>query len=178
MKKLLIFSLVLAMASVVSAATVIDIDVNGVAWAGDDVKPSDIISVTISDDEVHSGYLETLLSFSNGDYEDETFVMDGVGWLIYGGQINDQTEGFDAYFNGSVLMPRAADDVYTLDFHVPNYKEASDWIIIDATGGTWDGITAAAGDADGLPYVAIHVIPEPATIVLLGLGGLLLRRRK
>ena len=38
--------------------------------------------------------------------------------------------------------------------------------------------TTDFGTSELVDAVVIHQIPEPATIALLGLGGLLLRRRK
>ncbi len=49
------------------------------------------------------------------------------------------------------------------------------------------GLVAAVGINDGfygsgaqygLPYATINVVPEPATMALLGLGGLLMRKRR
>lgn len=60
--------------------------------------------------------------------------------------------------------------------------DVNQWVNIDLTlngatrvdiGGGWIPVTE-----DDLGDVSFYVLPEPATIALLGLGGLLLRRRK
>jgi hypothetical protein len=48
--------------------------------------------------------------------------------------------------------------------------------LVAGPGTTIDGVTVADGTV--LDELLIHQIPEPMTIALLGLGGLLLRRRK
>jgi hypothetical protein len=66
--------------------------------------------------------------------------------------------------------------LWQFTYHVPNVP-ASTYITISASG-------VAIGSLDYMTYVetiepiTIHVVPEPATVALLGLGGLLLRRRK
>jgi hypothetical protein len=59
--------------------------------------------------------------------------------------------------------------------------EAGDHILIHIVGVSEGTTTLNLYDSDGetiLDQCTIAVIPEPATIALLGLGGLLLRRRK
>ena len=77
--------------------------------------------------------------------------------------------------------------VYSISF----VADGAGTVTIDAESGTWSGNVAVVGPADGaydgetpayeiygLPYAEITVIPEPMTVLLLGLGGLFLRRRK
>lgn len=190
MKKLLTLVLFLAMSSLASATwdggleiTVAPEEGDAYLWNGEDVMPSDIITVElISNTAISSGLLSTLMNISNGDGTSLEYLE--TGWLAGGGQIQDppaSMDGFDVLFNGSVFMaPYPIGWIYTVTFHVPDYKVPSDWIIIDAYSGTWNGTVAELGTEDDptLPYAAIHVIPEPMTIALLGLGGLFLVRKR
>lgn len=66
--------------------------------------------------------------------------------------------------------------VYSFEFHVPA-APYSTFITIDLDGlsilDVFSGSVASTAAA-----LEIHVVPEPMTIALLGLGGLFLRRRK
>ena len=185
MKKLLIVLMILTMTSVASAAVVIDIWVNGGAYTGQDVKPSDYITVVVGTTvPLSEGWAETLMNISNGDLYDGSFGYDSAGdsWLVFGYQWQTpgaEMTGFDLYVNGTPWTPNTPDgDLYWFEFHVPDYKEESMWIYIDPIDGTWDGTDASVGAGDELPYIALHIVPEPMTVALLGLGGLFLIRRR
>lgn len=183
MKKLLIVLMILTMTSVASAAVVIDIWVNGGAYTGQDVKPSDYITVLVGTTTPLESWANTLMNISNGDYYDDSFERDLTdGWLVFGQEWRTPTgemTGFDLFVNGAVWTPTPDGDLYWFEFHVPDYKTESMWIYIDPIDGDWDGTDAVEGATDELPYIALHIVPEPMTVALLGLGGLfLIRRRK
>jgi len=178
MKKLIVFLAIALMANISSAAR-IDLLVDDVPWTGEDVKPSDIITVTWVNDEgpgIWGGFGDFTINVSNGD------LYEGTGWILStlmlpGITITPKTEGYDVFITGSG-MPMPEGDIAGWTFHVPDYKEESDYIIIDPVLGMWFMDVATPGPDDGLPYVVLHVIPEPMTIALLGLGGLFLVRRR
>lgn len=182
MKKLLVFLTVLAVAGVANAA-VIDILVNQAPWTGEDVKPSDIVTVTWVNDiaGVYGGGFGAFnISVSNGD------LYEGTGWvnttalpILPGATLTAADAGFDVYLTGGTYMEVPLGDMARFEFHVPDYKVESDYIIIDPDAGAWNNVYAYPGTDDPFPYVVLHVVPEPMTIALLGMGGLfLLRRRK
>ena len=177
MKKLVIFLLIALMANVGSAA-MIDILVNGNPWTGDSVRPSDIITVTWvnTDVGVWGGFGDFLINVSNGDQVGGEWIHTSL--LLPFIEIIPKEPGYDVYMGGGG-MPTPEGPIAGWEFHVPDYKQDSDLIIIDPYSGTFNNVVAIPGADDGLPYVVLHVTPEPTTIALLGLGGLfLLRRRK
>jgi hypothetical protein len=189
MKKLLTLFLVLAMSTSSWAVLEMNISIDpdgpegpmdAYQWLGEDVKPSDYIIVDLmTTDALASGMLETLTAITNGD--EIVAEFSSTGWLVAGGEIREPgayDTGFDVFFNSSTLMPFPAGWIWTAIFHVPDYKLPSDEIIIDPYGGNWAGTLADLGPDDQLPYIVLHVIPEPMTIALLGLGGLFLVRKR
>jgi hypothetical protein len=178
MKKLLVFLTVLVVSGVANGV-VMDILVNGQPWQGEDVKGSDIITVLwINDMEYqYGGFGSFTINVSNGDYVADSGYINPA--LSLGSiTVTPKDPGHDVLLTGS-QMPLPVDVMASWEFHVPDYKVDSDYIIIDPVSGAWLGVYASPGPDDNLPYVVLHVIPEPMTIALLGLGGLfLLRRRK
>jgi hypothetical protein len=181
MKKLLVLALVLVFASAASAGFLMEILVNGAPYQGESVFPSDIITVSVLSDGPVTFMGQASLDVSNADdwaeiYDDGT--VNPGNWLAAGLDLFPTSTGVEAQFNGATFIaPFPGGLIYTFEFHVPDL-EPSTIIVIDALHGDWDGLDAIPGMEDQLPYAAIHVIPEPMTIGLLGLGGLLLRRRK
>ncbi len=185
MKKLLALVLVLGMASigmasVAGAALVVDIDVNGQDWDGvSSVEPSDIITVTWALDAIaYGGPAGIDYNVSMGDMVSFFSSSDGLVANLF--EVVERGEGF-AVVGSASGMPFPARDIFTFEFHVPDVPPST-IIEIDTLAGGFMGVVdgvAVPGPDDHWPYATIHVIPEPMTMALLGLGGLgLLRRRR
>ena len=183
MKKLsLALILVLSMASVVSATGVPMLDIlrNGDPYYGEDVEPSDIITIIFMETDllIASTFVQGFtIEVTNGDYEADSLEV--YATPMFGGfsVVDDENPGFvvtSAISENTMFMVELGQDdwVFWYEFHVPEYKVYSDWIYIDVTG-TY-GNEDHSEDLD----FAIHVFPEPMTIALLGLGGLFLVRRR
>ena len=170
MKKLLVLMLVLGMASMVNAALLqlsIDGEIDGTENVTEiTIAPSDTILVDVqSTDGLPDNYWLGITS------------LGGSGeWL-----------GSNLYAPPAPSTHVVTDGGYGADW----FKVAMSSPVTDSEIGTWfDAIFHCTGegdvsidlyDASGntvIDTILVHQTPEPMTIALLGLGGLLLRRRK
>jgi hypothetical protein len=174
MKKLLALVLILAMTSVASAALV-EIFVNGDPYTGQDVEGSDIITFLFSEDAmVFGGFGDLQLNVDHGDYVADSAWIN-PGFTVIPGDIAVQPvgDGFDVFVYGQGF-PAPTGDLMGFDFHVPYDLEESALITISHVAGNWNNLLPGQLMDD----IVLHVVPEPMTIALLGLGGLFLRRRR
>lgn len=179
MKNVLAFALVLGISSVASAAMVFDVQVNGQPWQGGDVKYSDVITVRLISDTdgapfAGGGFGDYTVDVSDGDLQEAALGADAaVLSIVPSATPTQRTRGFSVLFTGSNFGATVPAGEYGLIvFHVPDLPNSS-YIDVANTLGSWNG------SFDDRPAVRLHVIPEPMTLSLLGLGGLgLLRRRR
>ena len=163
MKRVLVLALVLGLVSAANAAvTLVDGPADPI-----DIGATATIMVNNSDDGGYSGWLEIV---------DPTVAdFDGMPELTAAGNPDGSST--------VVLYPEygAWYEFSVISFSPTSPVLAGDHVVAKVVG-VGEGTTALnLYDGDGetlLQSVAITVIPEPMTIALLGLGGLLLHRRK
>ncbi len=168
MKKLLVVMLVLAMASVANAALLLS--VNGTVD-----PPETEVWMTPSEWAVIDVY-------SDGQTQSDTEV-----WLtIVGPGEMDVTNGtVYGVVDPEKLFEVDAGLIY-IDLVIPGQPEPPipEGVVVDLMDFHCTGpedvilLLGSAPGASDFDTQVIHQIPEPMTIVLLGLGGLMLRRRK
>jgi hypothetical protein len=99
--------------------------------------------------------------------------------LVEGAPANEYLGITDFWDDGSLYV-----DLWLSDLSDGKPDTGNDIGVLDAKdlhcefGPSDDTIILWSQDAEELDRIVIHQIPEPATIALLGLGGLMLRRRK
>ena len=185
MRKLLTLILVLAMASVTNAALQISVDGN---WNPVDSEivlvPSDEVILDIwTDAAIPDGLTWALIcntslgTITGGAYVGPDDGGNILGFIYepasaYGVVVppgEDGVMGGIAVFSGSGI----AADTLLYDGIVFHCEAEGETLI------TLGLVSDSTGEIiEVMDSVIIHQIPEPATIALLGLGGLLLRRKK
>ena len=203
MRKLLVLLLVLGLVSAVQATTV-NFTINGlteyVGTAGETVTIKIIADskcfgidslMAVEATAVDSANRATAATDMDGSAPALPTIGVGMTLAEAGYLENSGSNGvlFDYFSEYSVDGVAAgivlASFSYTIG-PVPNY-----WVAPLVTGTPYydivgdlyaAGVSAASLDVGGAPTLVpiggVHIIPEPVTIVLLGLGGLFLRRRK
>lgn len=192
MKKLLVLVLVLGLASVASAT--LQISVNGNPDPVDSMIILDPAGIAAPSTVVLDIWTDTGLPLNSAlDY---VLICDSSLGSITGGVKVTPPQGM-AWVAG--VVPDAAGNYYNIPEGyqgvgfasvanpnaIPVNQKIFDEILFTCLLAPNDvtivlGIVNGDGEYTGENYdsIVIHQIPEPATIALLGLGGLLLRRRK
>jgi hypothetical protein len=190
MKKLLVLALVLSVASLASASVQMSLQVNGQDADAITLMPSDFVTISIVGDitplDGTGAWLlvagpGTLVGGDISHVANETMVD-----VVLGNEIDPENPGqtwgqfFDTLYPGT---NRAIDLVWVdsespfVGFGPGLFGEAV--FHCDAPGDVTIAIVDYAGEELLVrDTLVITQLPEPMTMVLLGLGGLFLRRRK
>ena len=190
MKKLLALILVLGFASLASAG--LQISVNGIQEPLESeivLMPSETVILDIwtdADIAGDAGYYAMIVGIGNGSITGGDVVVDPAnqGVSVYDDAVNvggipvpEGTNGVwggVTVFPGEPVIPAGSTLIDGILFHceAPDINPGDTLVqLVEVDGFTWT-VTGV------LDEVVIHQIPEPASLALLGLGGLFLRRRK
>lgn len=180
MKKLLILVLVLGMASMAAAVPVFQ-----VLNPTDHYLPSQMITIQLVDNgSVDAFSIDAIADGGAGGYASEPQTMVAFGYQQWGALNYDgKLVAFVAGGITGTSEPPQTGVLYTFLYHVPTVPVSTTITIASFADGDMyyePTIMYRDGSAYNEPIAGaiIHVIPEPATIALLGLGGLLLKRKK
>jgi hypothetical protein len=165
MRKLLVLTLVLGMAT---AANAVIVNVNG--QTGEVlVMPGEVAAITVVSEDTANwlGYL--IVPEGQAGALSNAAVTDLAGDAALAGAAAYTEAGWGAGYElatgGTASTPAGVGVQFTLDYSYADYVEGTTLqLFVDP-------------DYD-VPAAAVSIIPEPMTVVLLGLGGLFLRRRK
>jgi hypothetical protein len=168
MKKALVLAMTLV-ASVSFGATM-TLNVDGAAWDGSDVLDTASLSVVIEVSGAAGGPSDYGISLSNAT--GASVATGDVQWLIAPSAWSETAEGQGfavSSYSGTLNSFGSAQTgvVMQIDFK----PAAVGTLDIVTTGGTLPGGNPA--DITG-----VNIVPEPMTMALLGLGGMLIRRKK
>jgi hypothetical protein len=175
-KKLMILGLVLALPAMVSALSV-DLTSGGKSTLtlGVDVAVNDVITVDVTFDGAIKGFQSLDISASG-----ET--INAVGSFVHA-NINLAVSNVGTGLIDNIVANANIGTTFGADEKIYSFQVTVDGVgTVTPFMGAQDAafIEAAPGYVLGTSITqnALNIIPEPATIALLGLGGLFLRRRK
>ena len=78
-----------------------------------------------------------------------------------------------------LAVPFPGGRVFSLDFRIPSFLQTTGGtIVFDVIAGDVFGTIAQTGSNDGLPYFELDVLPEPASLGTILLGGMILVRKR
>jgi hypothetical protein len=166
MKKLLILMLVLGLASMATAALVININGSDPGGSGNIIN-GDEIQVMSTNADTYLGYVFIKTGSESGSLANGAFGSDYAGdqRSISAYSVTGYGAGYKIIADYlDTATPTVSGEHFVMDF---SGGSLSDTGVIDL----YHNLTVV----DSYTYT---VVPEPMTIALLGLGGLLLRRRK
>ncbi len=165
-----------------------DIEVNDAPYVGQDLYPGDFVDVTMRETVLwfggHSG-VKTNFSFGN-EISISDLIFPHPNFLasfarpapLDPGLTGFTVESGFSTIDGSILG--TAFDFWHTRLQIPVNAQPTT-LVIDMYQGAFGGTSrgnAAVGPNDGWAYQELTVLPEPATMALLGLGSLTVLRRR
>ena len=169
MRKLLILTMVLGMASLASATVTITGPTD--VLAGNTYSYS--ISGTSADTAGYQAYIYVDYPGNPGGAVLSSVGMNATNLtgVFSGYDTTYLPDGFQFFAGNSPGTTEVfAGEWFTFDMAIPAGAEVDDVFSFDTLDGDWIVLQDGA--------LAVTVVPEPITMALLGLGGLFLRRRK
>jgi len=174
MKKLLVLALVLSIATMANAALTLTIS-----------GPTSVVTNSVTTYTI--GYS---LGGFNGLVSADMDIVSSVGSIGGGAAIttnrdtvidiigiNSSTGNYEISLTNDNLGTDLTSPLATFQFTAPSVTGLASVQLLENSffDLNWNAIT---GSDLSLPTLSVHVIPEPMTLSILGLGGLFLRRRK
>ena len=167
MNKKLIISIVLAISIPVTAATTVSFQDEGTATR---TTPGGIVQLNVVDDLGLSSFNAVVYINGSARIVDVEFEHDGVLHLPYPVVEGPGSGEYGQYWSGNMPNGAVASVKIQYDSGSVNVSMGSGHLF----GGTWSLDSTPAVFSNG----AVTIIPEPATLLLLALGTILLRKKR